>query len=316
MLTNFDLNLLVVFHVLMEERNVTRTGQRLGRTQPAISSSLRRLRAAFDDPLFVRTPKGLEPTPRAEALAPAVAAIIDQTNDCVAKPSEFNPSVAKASFVIGAPDRCSVPILLPTIETLGREAPGFVINLRTTDRDYAVQLVHNDEVDLAVGWMDDVPPHLERLYVYDDTFVCLSRADHPLNFQDGHASLENILSYGHVAVSSTGDRMTAFDVALKEHGLSRQVSAVVMSFTIVPEILLQTDLIGVFTQKTAEYLATRYPLKVASLPLTIPPIKNYMIWHQRFNSDHSHRWVRERIEQFFVADRPSFPLNFSGEAPV
>jgi DNA-binding transcriptional LysR family regulator len=310
MLANFDLNLLIVFHVLMEERNVTQTGQRLGRTQPAISNSLRRLRAAFDDPLFVRSPSGLVPTPRAEALAPAVAAIVAQAEDCVARAAAFVPSTAQARFVIGAPDRCSVPILLPTIETLGREAPGIVLNLRTTDRDYAVQLVSDDEVDLAVGWIDDVPPHLEHLYVYDDTFVCLSRADHPLNAQGASVSLDSILSYGHVAVSSTGDRVTAFDAALKDHGRSRQVAAVVMSFTIVPEILLRTELVGVFTQKTAEYLASRYPLKVASLPLTIPPIKNYMIWHQRFNADKSHRWVRQRIEQLFADDRPSFPVTY------
>ncbi len=157
MLMNFDLNLLVVLHVLLEERSVTRTGERLGRTQSAISNALKRLRDHLDDPLLVRTPEGLSPTPRAVELQPMVARIVHDAGACIARPGDFDAATARAQFAIGAPDRFNLPVFLPLLEHLGRVAPGIVLNLRTTDRDYAIRLIEADEIDLAIGWFDGKP---------------------------------------------------------------------------------------------------------------------------------------------------------------
>lgn len=302
MLNNFDLNLLVVLHVLLEERSVTRTGQRLGRTQSAISNSLRRLRDSFGDPLLVRSPDGLSPTPRATELAPLVAKIVQDAGACIARPDDFDPATAEAQFSIGAPDRFSLPVLLPLLEHLGKVAPRIVVNLRTTDRDYAIRLIESEEIDLAIGWFDHTAPHLKRLFVYEDQFVCLCRRDHPLLSGGAHPELDQILSYPHLVVSSTGDRRAAFDAVLDRHGTSRKIAATLMSFTIVPELLLESNLVGVFTHRTSEYFVRRYRLVAVPVPLEMAPIANHLIWHRRFERDQAHSWLRDRIRKVCIGE--------------
>jgi len=300
MLGNFDLNLLVVLHVLLEERSVTRTGERLGRTQSAISNSLKRLRDRFEDPLLVRTPDGLSPTPRAAELAPLVARIVQDVNICVTPKADFDPATAQASFSIGAPDRFSLPVFLPLLKHLGKVAPGIVVNLRTTDRDYATRLIEDGEIDLAVGWIDGTPPHLKSSFAYEDQFVCLCRRDHPLLAETERPSVDDILKYSHLVVSSTSDRRAAFDAVLAEHGVKRTIAATLMSFTIVPELLLESDLIGVFTHRASEYFASRYALATVPVPLEVAPIANHLIWHCRFEEDQAHAWLRQQIEMAFT----------------
>jgi LysR family transcriptional regulator, mexEF-oprN operon transcriptional activator len=295
MLLNFDLNLLVILHVLLEERSVTRTGERLGRTQSAISNALKRLRDHLDDPLLVRTPEGLSPTPRAAELAPLVAQIVQDAGACIARPGDFDAATAKAQFAIGAPDRFNLPVFLPLLEHLGRVAPGIVINLRTTDRAYAIRLIEAEEIDLAIGWFDATPPHVARSFAFEDRFVCLCRADHPLVDGNPTPALADILGYSHLVVSSTGDRRAAFDAVLERHGHRRNIAATLMSFTIVPELLLQSDLVGVFTHRTADYFLDRFPLVTAPVPLEVAPIANHLIWHRRFERDQAHAWLRDQI---------------------
>lgn len=297
MLHNFDLNLLVVLHTLLEERSVTRTGQRLGRTQSAISNSLRRLRDSLGDPLLVRTPDGLSPTPRAAELAPLLAKIVQDADACIARPEAFDPATAEAQFSIGAPDRFSLPVLLPLLEHLGRVAPGIVVNLRTTDRDYAIRLIESEEIELAIGWFDATPPHLKRMFAYEDRFVCLCRRDHPLLERDNDPALGDILAYSHLVVSSTSDRRAAFDAVLDRHGASRTIAATLMSFTIVPELLLTSDLVGVFTHRTSDYFVRRYGLVAVPVPLDMAPIANHLIWHRRFEGNQAHSWLRDQIKQ-------------------
>jgi DNA-binding transcriptional LysR family regulator len=295
MLMNFDLNLLVILHVLLEERSVTRTGERLGRTQSAVSNALKRLRDHLDDPLLVRTPEGLSPTPRAAELQPLVARIVEDAGACIARPGDFDAATAHAQFAIGAPDRFNLPVFLPLLEHLGRVAPGIVLNLRTTDRDYAIRLIEADEIDLAIGWFDATPPHLARSFAFEDRFVCLCRADHPLLDHGRRPALEDILGFSHLVVSSTGDRRAAFDAVLERSGHHRTIAATLMSFTIVPELLLQSDLVGVFTHRTADYFVERYPLVSVPVPLEVAPIANHLIWHRRFERDQAHAWLRDQI---------------------
>ncbi len=295
---NFDMNLLTVLHVLLEERSVTRTGKRLGRTQSAISNALRRLRDMLDDPLLVRSPEGLSPTPLAVELAPILARIIDDAQTCVTRPDSFDPASAQAQFTIGAPDRFSLPIFLPLLEHLGQVAPGIVVNLRTTDRDYAIRLIETNEIDLAIGWFDDTPPYIDRTFAFEDRFVCLCRQDHPLLEQGSSPDLDSILSYAHLVVSSTGDRRAAFDAVLKQHGAARSIAATLMSFTIVPELLLNSDLIGVFTHRTSAYFAERHALSSVPVPLDVPGVANHLIWHRRLARDQAHAWIRSQILSF------------------
>lgn len=301
---NFDMNLLLVLHVLMEERSVTRTGQRLGRTQSAISNSLKRLRDLLGDPLLIRTADGLVPTPRAVELTPLVARVVADAQACTMPHEAFDPRTAMAQFTVGAPDRFSLPVFLPLLRALGQDAPGIVINLRTTDRDYAIRLIETGEIDLAIGWFDRTPPHIARHLAFEDRFVCLCRKGHPLLRDKANLTLERLLSYSHLVVSSTGDRRAAFDAILEERGQRRTIAATLMSFTIVPELLASSDLIGVFTHRTAEYFVERYTLETAPVPFEVAPIGNNLIWHRRLDSDRAHQWLRGQILAACSGDLP------------
>lgn len=295
MLQTFDLNLLVVLHTLLEERNVTRTGERLGRTQSAISNSLKRLRDHFDDRLLVRTPEGFSPTPLATELAPQVAEILRGATACIAREQVFDPGTVQAQFVIGAPDRFSLPVFLPLLEHLRSAAPGISITLRATDRNYAIRMIEEEAVDVAIGWFDSLPAHLDQQFAFEDRFICLGRESHPLLTEAKRPGLEDILSYPHLVVSSSGGRRAVFDTILERHGLKRTIAATLTSFTIVPELLQQSNLVGVFTHRTAEYFARRYALTTAPVPLEVTPIANQLIWHRRFSNDPPHAWLRNQI---------------------
>ncbi|WP_068310871.1 LysR family transcriptional regulator [Aliiruegeria sabulilitoris] len=295
MLRTFDLNLLVVLHTLLEERNVTRTGERLGRTQSAISNSLKRLRDHFDDPLLVRTPEGLRPTPRAQELAPQVAEIIRLSTGCVERERRFDPTTAEARFMLGAPDRFSLPVFLPLLENMRKIAPGISVTLRATDRAYAIRMIEQEEIDVAIGWFDNVPGYVSQQFAFEDKFVCLCRAAHPLLAHGPRPELQEVLDYPHLVVSSSGGRRAVFDTILARHGLQRAIAATMTSFTIVPELLQQSNLVGVFTHRTAEYFARRFDLVIVPVPLEVAPIANQLIWHKRFDADEPHAWLRQQI---------------------
>jgi len=296
-LRKLDMNLFIVLHALMEERSVTRTGERLGKTQSAISNALKRLRQRFGDPLFVMTPQGLVPTPRAEELQAMTREIVRLAERCLERDSEVKPASSTASFAVGAPDRLSLPIFLPFLRKLAEAAPGLSVDLRTTDRGHAVGLIESGEIDLALGWYDRLPPQVQGQDAFSEDLVCLLRPEHPLLADGVPADLDRVLSFPHLVVSSGGDRKAGFDMMLARIGRQRQALRSVGNFTLVPDLLRTSDLIGVFTKRTAQYFARSHGLSVHPLPLEIAPMKHRLIWHRKNDADSMHRWFRQQLMQ-------------------
>ncbi|SFI14528.1 LysR family transcriptional regulator [Albimonas pacifica] len=295
MLKTFDMNLFLVFHVLMEERSVTRAGDRLGRTQSAISNALKRLRLRFDDPLFVRTPDGLAPTPRAEELHRDVERLIGFGETCLERASEFDPMTSTRVFRLGAPDRLGLPVFLPFLETMRRLAPGLEFDIRATDQDHALRLVESQEIDAALGTFASLPSVVNRRGLYEEKLVCLVRPGHPVTQPPQPVDLHRLLDFHHVVVRSGGARIAVFDANLERLGLERKLAAALGSFTLVPSLLRDSDLVGVFTMRTATYMAENYGLVTLPLPIEIEPIPHGLIWHRRMDADRGHAWVREQL---------------------
>ncbi len=291
----FDLNLLKVFAVLAEERSATRAGERLGRTQSAVSNALARLRDALGDPLFVRGADGLVPTERARSLEPQVREILRIAGGCLSGTSAFDPAYAGGLFRIGAPDRLSLPLLLPVIRAIRQEAPGIAIDIVTADRDRALELIDADRVDMAIGWFDRPPSRFRALFAFRDELVCLTRADHPLRRDGGTADVDELLRHPHLVVSGAGDRKAGFDDMLAETGRRRTAAVSVMNFTAVPDLLLDSDLVGVFTARVAGLLAGRDGLAVTPLPIEVGALDHYLVWHGRSDADARHAWLRDRV---------------------
>ena len=292
---NFDLNLFKVLVALYEERSVSRAAVKLGRTQSAISNSLRKLREFMNDPLFIRAPEGLILTPKARELEEHARTVIRTTEAALSDNEKFDPVNAGGKFRIGAPDRLGLPVILPLFQSLRALAPNTSLHLMTTDRERALSFLDTDELDLVFGWIADPPARFDTLLMFRERFACLCRKDHPILRSGESLDLPLVLSFPHLVVSVAADSKAAFDFVLARMGEQRDTAILVPHFLMVPNLLKENRLIGVYTQRIAERLARDFDLVARPLSPEVEPLDQYMVWHKRYEADRRHRWFREQM---------------------
>src|SRR5574343_275659 len=286
-----DLNLLKAFDALMDERNVTRAAQRLALTQPAVSGMLVRLREAFGDPLFVRASRGVVPTARAEALAPAVRQLLQDVT-ALLQPAVFDPATTALTLTVAATDYALRAVGLPWMAALRARAPGLRVAVQPiSDIRIAGQLARG-EVDLALTTPAMAPPELRTRALFDERYVCVARAGHPA-LAAGPCTLERFCAEDHALVSYGGDPFEgATDRALAAMGRRRLVVASVGSFLMLPELLRRTDLIAVAPERL---VAAESGLATCAPPLPVPGFTKVAVWHERHHHDPGQRWARELL---------------------
>ncbi|MGX5663194.1 LysR family transcriptional regulator [Diaphorobacter nitroreducens] len=299
-----DLNLLRVFDEVMAERNLTRAAEKLAITQPAVSNALRRLREVLGDELVTRRGHGVEPTPRALALWPAVRHALAQLQETLS-PGRFDPASAQTTFVLAMADATGATLIPPLIEIVEREAPG--VSLRVvplTTRDPR-RLLDDESADMAVGYFpavladltaraqsDNVVAH-ESTRLYDGQYVCVMRADHPLAAVP--MTLELYCAARHLLVSFSGKPFGFIDGALAALGRERRIVLTVNQFFTAGRVVATTDLLTVLPRHFVGVASVRDELVWRPLPMTLPPVHVDALWHRRRNHDPAHRWLREAI---------------------
>lgn len=300
-LGSVDLNLLKVLDALIAERNVTRAGQRLGRTQPAVSNALRRLRLLLGDDLLVRGPNGLALTPRAESIRQPLREAITLAESCLHEVPEFSPARAAGVFRLSMPDRLNLAVMPPLLKRLQSQAPKMELQVFTADRMRALELLEDDRSDLALGWLDQKPSHLNAEFMLDESLFCVFRRGHPLLKPGAKYNIAAVLSFPHVVVSATGNRTAIFDDLLLSHGLRRHALVSVSNFTAVPQLLSRSNMIGVFTKLASEVFEKSFKLAKRPVPLNVGKISTQMVWHVRNNQDQKHVWLRRQIKTIYRA---------------
>ncbi len=299
-----DLNLLRVFDEVMAERNLTRAAEKLAITQPAVSNALRRLREVLGDELVTRRGHGVEPTPRALALWPAVRHALAQLQETLS-PGRFDPASAQTTFVLAMADATGATLIPPLIEIVEREAPG--VSLRVvplTTRDPR-RLLDDESADMAVGYFpavladltaraqsDNVVAH-ESTRLYDGQYVCVMRADHPLAAVP--MTLDLYCAARHLLVSFSGKPFGFIDGALAALGRERRIVLTVNQFFTAGRVVATTDLLTVLPRHFVGVASVRDELVWRPLPKTLPPVHVDALWHRRRNHDPAHRWLREAI---------------------
>lgn len=277
-LSRADLNLLVLFEVVMEERHVGKAAERLNLSPSAVSHGLGRLRTLLGDPLFLKTPKGVVPTERAAELAHSISEILARVRSVVASAAPFNPSRSKRRFVIGAPDGTSAVFLPPLLEALQKAAPGIDIGLRQllpTPGSTAPYLAWKDALtelearamDIAVMPLDAVPARFEKRTLYEEQFVVAARAGHPYR---RNASLKRYCDMQHLVVSHSGDGFGFVDAELAKQGLSRRVAATVPNFIFALAVLAESDLLAALPSRFVEMYGSRFGVLAMEAPITLP----------------------------------------------
>lgn len=284
-----DLNLLKVFAALYGERHVTRAGALIGLAQPSMSNALARLRALFDDALFVRTPGGMVPTERAEALAPQIDAALGLMARALVAPERFDPLTAEAEIALASSDNIVLthgPAIIRHFQTV---APGFDLRMRTLTKDTLWADLDSGATDIAIGTFAQIPARFHRRDWSDDAFVCIARNGHPA-LCDG-LTLEVFATLAHILTTLNRDSTGAVDAALARMGKSRRIALTVTQFAVVPDVVAQTDCIATIPRSVAGRLAGRSGCTIHELPLTIPAWTTQILWSATAHSDPARRFA-------------------------
>lgn len=289
----YDLNLLPVFVVLMEERSVTRAAQRLGMTQPALSNALTRLRAVMRDPLFIRERYGIQPTPLALELAPVIAAALATVDDIVLGQQDFDPAEAERLITI-APNSYAEFVLVPAIVARLREvAPGIRLRLTPYGSDIVETGVISGDTAMALGRITNAPDNLVVQHLMDDGLSCVVRADHPE--VGATMSREQYEGLKHVNMLPPGRLRAGLFQALERQGLKREVVVSVTHFLAIPELIAVTDYCTTLPKLICRHLAADTRLKIVPSPVDLGTFPVEMAWHVRYRNDPAHRWLRSLI---------------------
>ncbi|MFL6795777.1 MAG: LysR family transcriptional regulator [Xanthobacteraceae bacterium] len=287
-----DLNLLVVFDAVMQERNVTRAGQRLGLSQPAMSHALTRLRHMLRDDLFIRSPKGMLPTPRAEQLAFPIRAALDGLQHSL-EPAEFVPTKAARGFRLAVDNYSAVVLVGPISNRIIKIAPGVTLEFRPSGTLDVPELLERGELDLAIGPFAPPGERFSRLSLLSDGFVVVMRKGHAAA-NSRELSIEKLAVLPHLVLSSVAYNTDFIDQALARRKLKRRIQ-LRAPFLSAARILAASDMVAVLQRRVAEELVRYRPLAIRALPLPSPALETAMIWSRRLDNQPAHRWLREIV---------------------
>ncbi len=299
-----DLNLLRVFDQVMAERNLTRAARNLSMTQPAVSNALARLRESVGDQLVTRSGYGVEPTPRALALWPAVADALRQLESSFS-PGDFTASEARQTFNLAMADATAASLMPGLVKIIELDAPGVsmrVLPLVTRDPR---RLLDQGEVDLAVGFFPAVLADLtaqeqsagmaafahQRLYAGE--YVCVMRTGHPLS--RGAMTLDRYCSARHLLVSFSGRPFGFVDEALASRGRERRIVLTVNQFFTAGRVVSASDLLTVLPRHFVKVTGMASDLTLRELPFPVPPVHVDSLWHRRQSQRSDHSWLREAV---------------------
>jgi DNA-binding transcriptional LysR family regulator len=285
----FDLNLLVVFDAVAHERNLTRAGQRLGMSQPAVSHALARLRVMLKDDLFVRTPEGMQPTARAERMAgPARNALRDLR--VTLESPEFDASRSSRRFTIAANTYATHAVIPALARRLALHAPSVVLEVRPVGTRHVLDHLDDGGVELALNTLTEGGDRFKCLGLLDDDYVAILSADNPASVEPA-LSIEHFAALRHIAISSGCEDMRFIDEALAGRGLTRVVSATVPLHSLIM-MLVGSGALAVVPRRVAADVTAVLPLIMRPLPFPSPRVALSMIWHRRLDNDPAQRWLR------------------------
>lgn len=289
-LSKVDLNLFIVFDAIYTEANLTRAGQIVGITQPAVSNALSRLRETFNDPLFVRTAQGMIPTPMAQNIIGPVRNALQLLRVSVQESRIFNPLQANKTFRISMTDLIEAVILPPLFQRLRRQAPAVQIESFLAKRRETTKELAAGRIDFAVDAPLNTDPQVRHVKLLEDRYVCAMRKGHPL--AKDKISLDDYLSLTHIHISSRRSGLGLVDLALGKMGIQRKIALRSQHYLMASQVMQQTDM----AMTVPESFAHRHGLHAVDLPVNdVPAQETHLYWHESTDQDPANRWMREQL---------------------
>ncbi|WP_179129720.1 LysR family transcriptional regulator [Corynebacterium pacaense] len=301
-LRGLDLNLLVVFHVLMQEKHVTRAAARLHLSQGAVSAALGRLRSVFNDPLFQRTRAGMSPTPKALALAPKIAQALVMLDDFIYPSTEFDPATTTRNFHVAMSDDVETVLAPSILRAVRKQGWNVSFSLHQTNSQLWNETLDDPEIDLVIcASPAQVSAHYRESVLFASSYSCLyssksSSFSHP-------PTLDEYIDAHHVRVSFN-TRRGFVDEFFELQGRERRVEVSLSHFSGLVTALHVGDLIATIPSYAARALAENTDLTVSTPPIPVPRHTVSLLWKVQQETQLDHKWLRTFIESRF--DVPGF----------
>lgn len=286
-----DLNLLAIFDTIMSERSLTKAGKRLGMTQSAVSHALARLREVTGDHLFERTGRGVRPTARAVDMAVDVREAIDQLRATLRqRPAHFCSASAERTFLIDIPGGIDGLIATALAEKIV-DSPGLCFRISGGRAKSIMHELRYGETWLAFDYEPAEADGYRSEMLFEDPYVIIARPGNTLVGKE--TTLQEFETLEQVAFIPERDQgPSPLTQRLERHGVKRRVKYAVPSLVSVAAVAASSDLIGVMPLRVARGLQRTYDLAMHPCPFELPPMQIYMVWHENFDVDEGHIWMR------------------------
>lgn len=293
-LARVDLNLLVLFEAVFQARHVARAGERLNLSASAVSHGLGRLRRAFNDPLFLKHPKGVVPTALAEQLAEPIARALDQARQVFGRADAFEPRRSARRFTIGAPDGIAAVALPRALAAVRREAPNVGIGIRELQPLESLPALDAREIDVALYPLAEIPARFDARLLYEDDFVIAARKGHTLG---PRPTLRRYAAAGHLLVTRAGDSRGFVDDVLAEHGLARTVVLTVPSFMWALAALAESDLVAALPRMLVRAHGSRFGVVAVEPPVPMGRSRITVVASRAAMADAGVAWLVGLLER-------------------
>jgi DNA-binding transcriptional LysR family regulator len=294
---DIDLNLLVVFQELFQQRQVSLVAERLGLSQPTVSNTLARLRKTFGDELFVRTGQGMQPTPFAQQIAEPVTQALASVMQALNRQEPFDPGSSDRQFVIAMTDVGEIHFMPTLLERCSASAPHVRISAVRLSAVNWREGIETGQIDLVIGAFTEVPESLYHSRLFSQKYVTMFRKGH--RFAKGKVGLPEFLQARHLIVSSRENPYDLINSRLEKAGVGRSAQFRVPHFTSVPYIVGSSDMVVTVPEKLAQRAAGPFGLDFIRPPLRLPALHTNIFWHRRYNQDSGNQWLRGLIVENF-----------------
>ena len=309
-----DLNLLPIALALYDELSVSRAARELGMSQPAVSMALRKMRATFNDALFVRAPRGITPTPRAHALVAFARPLVAGLQEGLLTEEQFNPGVSTRPFTFALSDVGEMVFLPRILERLRSQAPNTGIRSVSMPPDQIAQGLEKGEIDLTIGYFPDLIRQSffqQRLFTHH--FACLMRAGHPLRAK--RLTLEAFMAMEHAVVRAEGRSQEIFERYLERKKIRRKIVLLTPHFLSLPMIIARSDLVTTVPHALAVYFSRLSPeLVIVRPPFDIAGFDLKQHWHRKFHNDSRNQWIRKQVAQLFNDENDEWRADWKSSA--
>ncbi|MBD2495407.1 LysR family transcriptional regulator [Nostoc sp. FACHB-280] len=294
-LSAVDLNLLVAFEALFEEKSVTAAATRLYLGQPAMSAALGRLRTLFQDDLFIRIGREMQPTAKAVAIAPDIKAALQQIRQTLAASQTFDATTSQNTFTIGSSDYSSYVVMPKLLQVCHQIAPKINFRLIGFAKDSVGELLENQEIDLALGVFQNPPRQTIQMPLFTEHFVGICRRGHPVISQDAIApeSFANLL---HALFTIRQDEVGEIDKVLAQSNLKRRIVLTTPHLLVLPAIISSSDLVAAVPSRLVTSLADEGAVEIFELPIQTQPWMISMLWSRLTDQDQANCWLRQMLK--------------------